>query len=90
MLDTEVLDVLQSQLQGKRKISFLVGTSGATNLPKRIVDTVLAKSSFVVDINPRENEFTRQLEKAKNGYWIQGKSGEVLPLIEAQIRDFLF
>ena len=67
---------------------FLVGTSGATNLPKRIVDTILAKSSVVVDINPRENEFTHQLERAKNGYWIQGKSGEVLPMIEAQIHLF--
>lgn len=68
---------------------FIVGTSGATNLPKRIVDTVLAKSGVVVDINPRENDFTRQLERAKNGYWVEGKSGDVLPQLATELRQLL-
>ena len=60
---------------------FIVGTSGATNLPKHIVEKVLSKSGVVIDINPNENQFTKKISQAKNAYWLQGKSGEILPFL---------
>lgn len=63
----------------KTDILFVIGTSGATNLPKRVVENVLANSGVVVDINPNENLFTMKLSQLKNGFWIQEKSGTALP-----------
>lgn len=57
----------------------IIGTSGTTNLPKRIVENTLARQGLVIDINPNENLFTEHLNKLKNGYIVKGKSTEVLP-----------
>ena len=65
---------------------FIIGTSNATNLPKRIFELALASSSLVVDINPNENLLTQQILDAKNGYWIKGKSGDILPQILEEIK----
>ncbi len=56
----------------------VVGTSGATNLPKKIVKNTLARQGIVVEVNPNESMFTEHLKARKNGFYIQGKSSEVL------------
>lgn len=61
---------------------FVVGTSGATNLPKKILTSVFSKNGLVVDINPKENLFTKNIKTAKNGYWIKGESGAILPKLK--------
>ena len=40
---------------------FIIGTSGATNLPQRIVQNTLARQGIVIDINPNENLFSQHL-----------------------------
>jgi len=57
---------------------FIIGTSGATTLPKIILNLALSKSSVVIDINPNSNNLTDIILKSKNGYWIQERSGKVL------------
>lgn len=57
----------------------IVGTSGATTLPQRIVESVLSRQGIIIDINPNENYFSALAQKKKNGYWLKGKSSDVLP-----------
>lgn len=57
----------------------IVGTSGATTLPQRIVESVLSRQGIIIDINPNENYFSELALKKKNGYWLKGKSSDVLP-----------
>jgi NAD-dependent deacetylase len=57
----------------------IVGTSGATTLPQRIVESVLSRQGIIIDINPNENYFSELALKKKNGYRIKGNSSDVLP-----------
>lgn len=66
---------------------FVVGTSGATNLPRSIVENTLSRQGVVVDINPHENYFSEKLRSKKNGFWIQEKSGIVLPKLVEIIQN---
>ncbi|NRB54253.1 MAG: NAD-dependent deacetylase [Saprospiraceae bacterium] len=68
---------------------FVVGTSGATNLPRAIVNNTLARQGIVVDINPNSNYFSEKLSSKKNGFWIQGKSGVVLPRVVEIMKEHL-
>lgn len=61
---------------------FIVGTSGATNLPNQLVAQTLKYGGATVDINIEENHFSQIAQQKKNGYVIQGKSSEILPKIE--------
>lgn len=64
---------------------FIVGTSGATSLPQRIVQNVVARQGIVIDVNPNENLFTEYLETIKNGYHIKSTSSIAL----TQIRELI-
>lgn len=57
---------------------FIVGTSGATNLPRKIMESTASRQGVIVDINPNENDFTYKLERMKNGYHWRSKSGIAL------------
>lgn len=57
----------------------IVGTSGATTLPQRIVERVLSRQGIIIDINPNENYFSELLENKKSGYALKGKSSDILP-----------
>jgi NAD-dependent deacetylase len=57
----------------------IVGTSGATTLPQRIVERVLSRQGIIIDINPNENYFSELLENKKSGYALKGKSSNILP-----------
>lgn len=70
-------------------VLFIVGTSGATNLPSHIVSTARFKGSSVVDINLTDNEFTAEVLDMPNGFVLRGKSGEILPQIAQILREIL-
>lgn len=57
----------------------IVGTSGATTLPQRIVERVLSREGIIIDINPNENYFSEIADKKKNGFSLKGKSSDILP-----------
>ena len=63
----------------------VIGTSGATNLPMQVGKVVAGKGKTIIDVNPLPNPFSRMAETTANGYYCQGKSGEILP----EIVDFL-
>ncbi|OJJ14678.1 hypothetical protein BKI52_41300 [marine bacterium AO1-C] len=70
-------------------ILFIVGTSGATNLPNHIASTARFKESSIVDINLEDNDFTAEVADDPNGLVLRGKSGEILPKIEQILRELL-
>lgn len=66
---------------------FVVGTSGATNLPRMIVENTLRRQGIVIEINPNESYFSEKLVNKKNGYWIKEKSGKVLSELNRIIKE---
>lgn len=72
---------LDSSLRTAKETGLLliVGTSGATNLPRIIVESVLSRQGIIIDINLKENHFSEIAEKKKNGYKLTGKSSDILP-----------
>lgn len=72
---------LDSSLRTAKETGLLliIGTSGATSLPQRIVESVLSRQGIIIDINPNENYFSEIAKKKKNGYSLNGKSSDILP-----------
>ncbi len=72
---------LDSSLRVAKETGLLliVGTSGATTLPQKIVESVLSKQGIIIDINPSENYFSAIARKKKNGYVLTGRSNDILP-----------
>ncbi|WP_196885305.1 SIR2 family NAD-dependent protein deacylase [Aureivirga sp. CE67] len=68
-------------------VLFILGTSGATNLPMEIARTVLKYGNYVVDVNLENNHFTELLENKKNKLIIRGKSEDILPEILETINE---
>lgn len=56
-----------------------IGSSGATNLPMLVTESVLSRQGLLVDINPNANAFSELAYKKKNGYVIRAKSSDALP-----------
>lgn len=63
-------------------ILFIVGTSGATNLPIAIAETTLKYGGTIVDINTEDNLFTKLIKDKKNKIIIRGTSTETLKTIK--------
>ena len=61
-------------------VLLVVGTSGATNLPMQVGQEALDTGTFIVDINPEPNPFSR-LAESSGGMFLRGASGTVLPRI---------
>lgn len=61
------------------EILFIIGTSGSTTLPVLIFEIVMKNQGIIVDINTKENYFSKILKNYKNGYSMIGKSSEILP-----------
>lgn len=66
----------------------IVGTSGATNLPRAIVQSVLSRQGMIVDINKNENHFSAIAKQKKNGYALQGSSSDLLPELVQLFKKF--
>lgn len=60
---------------------FIVGTSGATNLPNQVAWEVKNQGGSIVDVNVEENPFTRLALSSRGGHFIKGQSARVLPEI---------
>lgn len=63
----------------KTDLLIIVGTSGATNLPNQIADTVFRRKKPIIDINIEKNSFSVLAEKSPGGGFIQGPSAVILP-----------
>lgn len=76
---------LDSSLRVAKETGLLiiVGTSGATNLPRRIVESALQRGSIVLDINLNLDYFGKMVNPMKNGFALTGPSSEILPEIVA-------
>lgn len=68
-------------------ILFIIGTSGATNLPYAIAETALKYGATLVDINTEDNHFTELIKNKKNKLMIRETSTEALRWIDEIIRN---
>lgn len=68
---------------------FIVGTSGATNLPLEITRSTLKYGGYIIDINTEDNHFTRLLKNKKRAITIRERSSDVLPLIKELIEQHI-
>ncbi|MBF0200736.1 MAG: RNA polymerase subunit sigma [Desulfamplus sp.] len=60
---------------------FIVGTTGATNLPNQIVTQVLYQGGTVIDLNIEKTRFSEMALSSNQGFFWQSPSGEALPQI---------
>lgn len=65
----------------KTDVLFTIGTMATTNLPNQVFATAYHNGALLIDINIEENPFSDALSKSTNGYFLKGKSGEILPLL---------
>lgn len=66
------------KLCNKTGILFIIGTSGATNLPQTITDIVLSNNEMVVEVNIEKSYFSQLLETHNCGFGIEAKSSSFL------------
>lgn len=64
---------------------FIIGTSGATNLPRIISQNTLSRNGMVVEVNIAESYFSELLENKKNGVVIREKSSVFLTELKEEI-----
>jgi len=67
----------------------IIGTSGSTNLPISIYENVLKDQGVVVDINTKENYFSENAIKKRNGYSLIGRSSDILPEFQALFHQYV-
>nr|WP_294779929.1 Sir2 family NAD-dependent protein deacetylase [uncultured Flavobacterium sp.] len=63
-------------------ILFIIGTSGATNLPIAITENTLKYGGTIVDINTEDNQFTALIKDKKNKIIIRQTATEALKTIK--------
>ncbi len=68
-------------IAGKTEALFVVGTSGATNLPMQVGSIAAARGILMVDINLSPNPFTRLALSSHNGFALSGTASEHLSAI---------
>lgn len=70
-------------------ILFVLGTSGATTLPQKIVSNVLAIGGCVVEVNIEDNFFGYSLSRKKNGFSIREKSSDFLTELTNELKKIV-
>lgn len=70
-------------------VLFVVGTSGATNLPVDIVKNTIIQGGYVIDLNIEDNYFSERFGKNKRFLSIRARSSEILPQIKEAIEKCL-
>jgi len=68
-------------------VLFIVGTSGATNLPMAIAETTLKYGGTIVDINTEDNLFTELIKDKKNKIIIRETSTNTLKMINEILKN---
>jgi len=66
---------------------FIIGTSGATLLPRAIFDLIKKKNGIIINIDPNKNRFTNNLAQYKNGFILTTKSGKALTEIYKYVAE---
>jgi NAD-dependent deacetylase len=72
----------------KTRLLIVVGTSGSTNLPVLIAQTVQRRGGIIIDINIHETPFSYMAD-ATGGYFIQETSSVALPAIYKALDEAL-
>lgn len=75
------------QIAKETTLLIVIGTSGATTMPKKIVELVSSKPSLIVDVNPKPNLLTNKIIQPGKGYWVEGKSALVLTELAKKLKD---
>jgi len=70
-------------------ILFIIGTSGATNLPLSIAETTLKYGGYIIDINTEDNNFTDLIKNKKNKLIVRETSTNALNTINEIIKNFV-
>jgi len=70
-------------------ILFVIGTSGATNLPRMVARNVLAKGGMIVEVNIEDSYFSDLLENKKKGIVIRQKSTSFLKELNEELKNWL-
>jgi NAD-dependent deacetylase len=68
-------------------ILFILGTSGATNLPLAIAETTLKYGGYIIDINTEDNNFTNLIKDKKNKLIVRETSTNALNAINEIIKN---
>lgn len=66
-------------VSARTDVLIVVGTTGATNLPNRIVRTVALNDKMIFDINIEENAFSEPARNSKGGMSIRESASTALP-----------
>lgn len=69
-------------------ILFILGTSGATNLPRTVTENVLSKNGMVVEVNIEDNYFSRLLADKKNGISIRQETSPFLTELKNELENW--
>ena len=77
------------RISNETGILFILGTSGATNLPQQIVSRVLNNGGMVVEINTEDSFFNENLRDEKFGLVIKGESSPFLTELNDLIEDLV-
>lgn len=77
---------LDSSLQAavSAEVLLVVGTSGATSLPREVARRASATGALIVDVNVEANPFS-ELATSAGGVFLQGPSAQVLPSLLRQL-----
>jgi NAD-dependent deacetylase len=65
----------------------VVGTTGATNLPLHVGGLVARRRMPMFVINPEENPFTRMVDEARCGVFLEGTAGEWVPILARAVGE---
>jgi NAD-dependent protein deacetylase/lipoamidase len=67
----------------------VVGTTGSTNLPNQVVNTVLRMGGTILNINIEANIFSKAALRSPDGLFLQGSSSILLPDLVDCMKDCL-
>jgi NAD-dependent deacetylase len=69
-------------------ILFVLGTSGATNLPRTVTDNVLSKNGMVVEVNIEDTYFSELLTDKKNGISVRQETSPFLKELRDELKNY--
>ncbi len=70
-------------------ILFVIGTSGATNLPQMVARNVLARGGMIVEVNIEESYFSDLLKNKAKGVVVNQKSTPFLTELNDKIKELV-
>lgn len=70
-------------------VLFILGTSGATNMPQVVTENVLSHGGLVVEVNIAETLFSYLLEKESDAIVLRQDCGDFLGLLKQEIEQLM-